>query len=83
MTRTQIQFAESQIQALRNLSAQTGQSIADLTRQAVDLYLEQRRGSGRDALIERALAAAGKFASSLSDVSDEHDSYFAEAIDLR
>jgi hypothetical protein len=79
MVRTQIQLADAQLEALRKLSAETGKSIADLTRRAVDLYLEQQRGTTRDVLVERALSAAGKFASGLSDVSTDHDRYLAEA----
>ncbi len=80
MMRTQIQLADSQVEALRKLSAETGRSIADLTRRAVDLYLAQHRDTSPDALLERALAVAGKFASGLSDVAADHDRYLAEAL---
>jgi len=79
MVRTQVQLTDSQMEALRRLSAETGKSIADLTRRAVDSYLEQHHGKSPDVLIERALGVAGKFASSLRDVSADHDRYVAEA----
>lgn len=80
MIRTQIQLADSQMEALRKLSVETGRSIADLTRRAVDLYLAQHRGTSREALLERALGVAGRFASGLPDVAREHDRYVAEAL---
>lgn len=79
--RTQVQLSDSQIEALRTLSNETGRSIADLTRQAVDLYLAQQRATPRDELLARATAVAGKFASGLRDVSTNHDRYLTEAFD--
>ena len=79
MVRTQIQFTESQMQALRRLSATTGQSIAHLTRDALDAYLEQLAGVGMNAKVERAINVAGRFASGSHDISAEHDRYLADA----
>jgi hypothetical protein len=81
MVRTQVQFSEPQIEALRRMAQQTGRSIADLTREAVELYLEQQRGTSRQLLIERAIAVAGQFSSGLPDVGTEHDRYLAEALE--
>ncbi len=79
MIRTQVQFTEQQLHSLRELSAATGRSIADLTRDAVTLYLQHSAGPTREALIERAIGAAGKFSSGQTDVSGKHDLYLAEA----
>lgn len=68
------------MEALRELSRTTGRSIADLTRDALNVYLEQKRGSDRQALVEQALSIAGRFASGIADVSSEHDRYFAETL---
>lgn len=68
-----MQLEDRQLEALRKLAAQTGRSIVDLIREAVDVYLARRRNIGR------ALGVAGKFASGLSDVSSEHDRYVAGA----
>jgi hypothetical protein len=78
LIRTQIQFTEPQIEALRQLSAKTGHSIAHLTRDAINLYLEQHLKGGRDASIERAIKVAGQFASGLHDISADHDRYLSE-----
>ena len=79
MVRTQVQLTETQIHALRELSASTGKSLADLVRQGVDLYLSTRHGVSREEQIRRALEAAGCFASGSTDVSAEHDRYVADA----
>ena len=79
MIRTQVQLTEGQFKALRQESAATGRSVADLIRQGVDRYLSERSGIERDERIKRAIAAAGKFSSGLRDVSAKHDKYLAEA----
>ena len=79
MVRTQTQFTESQVQELRRISAITGHSIAHITREALNDYLEQRAGVGADAKIERAVSVAGRFASGLHDVSADHDQYLTAA----
>ena len=81
MVRTQIQFTERQLQSLRELSAATGRSIADLTRDAVAMYLQQCAGPSRDVLVQRAIAAAGKFGSGSRDVSRHHDQYLSKAFE--
>jgi hypothetical protein len=48
MIRTHIQLDEKQLQALRQCSAETGRSIADLVREGGKLYLGSRtRPAGR------------------------------------
>jgi hypothetical protein len=79
MVRTQVQLTDSQIKALRQASAATGKSIAELIRQGVDQYLAGRNEPTREERIERAIRAAGKFASGSTDVSVNHDKYLAEA----
>jgi hypothetical protein len=79
MIRTQVQLTEDQLKALRHASAETGQSIAELIRQGVDQYLAGRNGPSQEERIERAIRAAGKFASGLTDVSVNHDKYLAGA----
>lgn len=79
MVRTQIQFTDEQIQALRKLSASTGRSIADLVRQGVDSYLSAKPASRPAHQVERALRVAGRFSSGTGDVSTHHDRYLAEA----
>lgn len=64
--------------ALREMSAQTGQSIAELTRRAVDSYIKQNRGISREERIRRAMSVAGKYHSGLHDVGENHDKYLDE-----
>ena len=78
MTRTQIQLTEAQLQALQRVSAETGESIAALIREGVELYLRTRLGANRQDQIERALRVAGKFSSGTKDTSTEHDRYLTE-----
>ena len=79
MVRTQIQLSESQLQALRQLSAASGRSIADLVRQGVELYLSTERRTSRAEQVQRALQAVGRFSSGKSDGSAHHDRHLAEA----
>ena len=79
MVRTQVQLTESQMKALRQASAETGKSIAELIRQGVDRYLAGKNAPSREERIKRAIKAAGKFSSGLKDVSTNHDKYLADA----
>jgi len=79
MVRTQIQFEEEQLNALRRSSAETGRSISDLVREGVKLYLISQKRPSRDEQVRRAIAAVGKFKSGIKDGSVNHDRYLAEA----
>jgi Ribbon-helix-helix domain len=79
MIRTQVQLTDAQLKALRQASAATGKSVAELVRQGVDQFLAGRSELGREERIERAIAVAGKFSSGRSDVSSQHDKHLAEA----
>ena len=79
MIRTQVQLTESQMKALRQASAETGKSVAELIRQGVDRYLAGRNEPSREERIRRAIRAAGRFSSGASDVSVNHDKYLAKA----
>ena len=79
MRRAQIQFTSDQLATLRRLSAEQQRSIADIVRESLDLYLRARLGRDREALVDRAKRAAGKYASGASDVSSRHDAYLADA----
>jgi len=81
MVRTQIQLSEAQAQALRSLAAQQHKSMAELIRQAVELFLqsEQKAPDMRE-LRKRAKLVSGQFHSGLPDLGRNHDYYLAEAI---
>jgi hypothetical protein len=79
MVRTQIQITDQQAAVLRSLSAERRLSIAELIRESIDAFVQREAGISRERRIARARHAAGKFASSASDVSAEHDKYLAGA----
>ncbi|HEY2017127.1 MAG TPA: hypothetical protein VGH38_26660 [Bryobacteraceae bacterium] len=79
MVRTQVQLSEDQLDALRKRSAETGESIAQLVRLGVELYLSSQFRPSRADQIARARGIGGKFRSGQKDVSARHDHYLAEA----
>jgi len=81
MIRTQVQLTEEQMAALRQISADTGRSMADLVREGVDLYLGSRLQPSREELVRRALSIVGKYSSGLTDIGRNHDRYLAEDFD--
>ena len=77
--RTQIQLTENQLDSLKRLSANSGRSIADIIREAVELCLRKQGGADFEERTKRALGVAGKFSSGARDVSVNHDDYLADA----
>jgi predicted DNA-binding protein len=70
---------EEQLQALRQLSAASGRSVADIIRQSVELYLSTQRRTSRAEQVQRALQAAGRFSLGTADGSADHDRHLAES----
>ena len=81
MVRTQIQLSEDQAQALKQLAARQETSMAELIRQAVDQLLRSASIVDPAERKRRALEAAGRFSSDVTDLSTQHDRYLAEAYD--
>jgi hypothetical protein len=79
MIRTQIQLTEQQARTLRRLASSQGRSLAQLIRTSVEFYLARGGDESKDLRIERALKAAGRFASGSSDGSAKHDRHLAGA----
>jgi hypothetical protein len=79
MVRTQIRLTEDQHCALRRLSVDTGRSVAALIREAVGQALSSAPLAARKDRLQRASRVTGKFASSSSHGSAEHDRHLAEA----
>lgn len=69
MIRTQVQLTEEQFRLLKEVSASTGKSMAEVIREAVD-RLGAVAGVDRRA---RAIAAVGGFHSGSTHVSSSHD----------
>lgn len=78
MVRVQVQFTEEQIAALRDAAASEGCSIAEVARRGADLYLSRLDPREKEKRKRRALRPVGKFASTSTDVSSNHDQYLAE-----
>jgi hypothetical protein len=81
--RVQIQFTADELAALRAEAGQRHISVSAVVREAVDERMSRPRpqpAPTREELIERSLAAMGRFHSGLGDVSARHDEYFADSI---
>lgn len=79
MIRTQIQFNERQLEALRRQAAREHASVSELVRRAVDAWIECKREPSVEEVRRRAIAVAGRFASAQGDVAEHHDDYLADA----
>ena len=79
MVRTQIQLPGEQVALLKKLAADHKTSMAEMIRQAIDLFAKAQ-GAGADReLRRRAMLAAGRFKSGVHDLSARHDHYLAKA----
>ncbi|MCB9431861.1 MAG: ribbon-helix-helix domain-containing protein [Ardenticatenaceae bacterium] len=79
MVRTQIQLTTEQSDTLKRLSEAQGVSMAELIRQSIDLYIAKRHEPTLAEKRRRALTAVGAFTDEATDLSENHDTYFAEA----
>ena len=81
MVRTQIQFTQEELDALRREAAQRHVSVSAVVREAVDSRPAQpQREPSLEERKARAKAACGLFRSGTGDVSARHDEYFADSI---
>jgi hypothetical protein len=78
MVPTQIQLTEEQSKALKKMAAQRNLSMAELIRQGIDFYLRACGTISQEERRQRAIKAAGRFHSGLTDLSGKHDEYLAE-----
>ncbi len=80
MVRTQIQLEERQTEILKQLAAERQLSVAELIRRSIDAYLASiPPRAGREDQRERAIRAAGRFHSGVTDLGEHHDRYLEEA----
>jgi hypothetical protein len=75
--RTQVQFTEDQIEALRERATREQTSVAELVRRAVGAWVVQE--TSWEQRKRRAREVAGRYRSGRSDVSRRHDEALAEA----
>jgi len=78
MRRVQIQFTDEQIERLKSVAKSEGKSVAAVVRESTNLGLTQRQVVRTPETIAKALAYAGSFNSGKSDVSRNHDKYWAD-----
>jgi Ribbon-helix-helix protein, copG family len=79
MIRTQVQLTEEQARALKEIAHRENASVAELTRRAIDQWLQMTSAIPMTERRRRALAVVGRFRSGQTDVSERHDDYLAEA----
>jgi Ribbon-helix-helix protein, copG family len=78
MIRVQVRLTEDQARALKDISQQENASIAELTRRAIDQWLQTTDSIPMPEHRHRALAVVGRFRSDQTDISERHDEYLAE-----
>lgn len=81
MVRTQIQLTDEQAERLRQLARESSLSMAELIRRAVERLLASASRPSDQDVRARAIAAAGRFRSGVSDLAERHDDYLAETIE--
>jgi hypothetical protein len=74
MVSAEIQFTEDQMDGLRRLSARQGRSVEEIVREGIEQMLKE----DYDARVRRLMAAAGRYNSGRSDISENHDAYLAD-----
>ena len=82
MVRTQVQLTDRQAEALRRRSKRENVSVAELVRRAIDAFTRTEPPGERD-VRDRAIRAAGRFASGVRDTSIRHDEALVEAFQSR
>ena len=80
MVRTQIHLTEEQENALKKLAMSRHLSVAELIRQAVSSFIKSSTVVDIEERQKRAIAAAGRFHSGITDLSTGHDKHLAEAL---
>ena len=79
MQRTQVQFTETQLDALKAQAAELDVSVSEIVRRAVESWLGHVGAPDPDDVRRRALEAAGRYGSGEENIAREHDRYLPEA----
>jgi predicted DNA-binding protein len=75
MIRTQIQFEKKTYEALKSKSNETGKSISEIVRRALDRSIAAQEVDQKWA---RALNSMGKFSSGLNNLAEKHDDHLGD-----
>lgn len=78
MSRMQFAATQDQASAIEAEAAATGRPVADVLREAVELWRVSRDRARR---IDRALSVSGGYHSGLHDVAERHDAYFVMGLE--
>ncbi|MCX6608258.1 MAG: CopG family transcriptional regulator [Acidobacteria bacterium] len=68
---------------MRTMAAVRRVSVAELIRQSIECFVRQEAGTNRATILARAKSAVGRFASSTSEGSIDHDRHLADAFSAR
>lgn len=80
MIRTQIQMKKEQIDYLKKMASVQHLSVAELIRRGVDILINSSGFIDIEERRRRAISAAGRFRSGISDLSEKHDRYYSETL---
>ena len=75
MIRTQIQFEQKTYESLKTKSNETGKSISEIVRRALDRSIAAQEIDQKWA---RALSSIGKFSSGLNNLAEKHDDHLGD-----
>ena len=75
MIRTQIQFEQKTYESLKTKSNETGKSISEIVRRALDRSIAAQEIDQKWA---RALSSMGKFSSGLNNLAENHDDHLGD-----
>jgi len=75
MIRTQIQFEQKTYESLKRKSNETGKSISEIVRRALDRSIATQEIDQKWA---RALSSMGKFSSGLNNLAEKHDDHLGD-----
>ena len=75
MIRTQIQFEQKTYESLKTKSNETGKSISEIVRRALDRSIGAQEIDQKWA---RALSSMGKFSSGLNNLAEKHDDHLGD-----
>ena len=75
MIRTQIQFEQKTYESLKTKSNETGKSISEIVRRALDRSIAAQEIDQKWA---RALSSMGKFSSGLNNLAEKHDDHLGD-----
>ena len=79
MIRKQIQLTDEQFEKLRRMAARKGVAVAQIVRSSIDNTLALEEAPNQAELRARARSTFGRFRDRADDVSQNHDSYLADA----